>query len=118
MLFHSYTPPVFRVCNNIKKELKDRFGILPRETIDLFLETEISLRANKYYITKILQQEEAIFFYFNKNISITKIQQGIQKLIKNCNSNHVHIEFSTKKDFWGKIIFVGNYPLDLLNLIM
>jgi len=104
--------------NNIKKELKDRFGILPRETIDLFLETEISLRANKYYITKILQQEEAIFFYFNKNISITKIQQGIQKLIKNCNSNHVHIEFSTKKDFWGKIIFVGNYPLDLLNLIM
>ncbi|MEA3499595.1 MAG: transcription-repair coupling factor [Candidatus Marinimicrobia bacterium] len=104
--------------SNIQNELKDRFGTLPRATQNLFIETDISLRADKYYIKKIFQQQNKIFFYFNKDVSITKIQKGIHKLIKNCNSNHVHIEFSMKKDYWGKIIFVGNSPLDLLNLIM
>ena len=104
--------------NKIKNELKDRFGALPQETKNLFIETQISLNANKYYITKILQQEKNIFIYFNNEIPITKIQKGLYQLIKKCNDNYINIEFFTKKELFGKIIFVGNSQLDLLNLIL
>ncbi len=104
--------------NKLQNELKDRFGTLPPETKNLFIETKISLNASLYNITKISQQKRNLLIYFDNEKSIPDTQKSIQKLVNNCNKANINIEFFTKKDLFGKIKFIGNSPLDLLNLVM
>jgi transcription-repair coupling factor (superfamily II helicase) len=107
------------IIDNIKVELLDRFGKIPKETQLLLKITNLRLFAQKLGIERISEDSKYLYIYFFKTLDFSNID--ITKLINNYLGK---IEFiSTKKHYAFKVVkdmsnidiieYVQNFLIDL-----
>ena len=87
----------------IELELKDRFGKIPQETIDLLESIKLRELAEKRFCEKIILKKEKMIITFNKNIT----QNILNNIIKIIQEDRDHI-FSIKEDNNKIKLYVNN----------
>ena len=87
----------------IELELKDRFGKIPQETIDLLESIKLRELAEKRFCEKIILKKEKMIITFNKNIT----QNILNNIINIIQEDRDHI-FSIKEDNNKIKLYVNN----------
>ena len=67
----------------IKKELEDRFGAIPKETVDLLRLTKIRILSSRLSINKITSNLEKITLFLDENNLLTPPDSKIEKIMIN-----------------------------------
>jgi transcription-repair coupling factor (superfamily II helicase) len=69
--------------SEIKKELEDRFGSMPKETADLLTLTQIRILSSKLSINRISSNKEKISLFLDENNLLTPPNSKIEKIMIN-----------------------------------
>ena len=67
----------------IKKELEDRFGAIPKETVDLLKLTKIRILSSRLSINKVTSNLEKISLFLDENNLLTPPDSKIEKIMIN-----------------------------------
>lgn len=68
---------------NIKKELEDRFGKLPKETENLIKFARIRILSSKLLINKILSEQDRIYLFIDLNSPLKPENSKLEKIFLN-----------------------------------
>ena len=83
--------------------IKDRFGELPWETVNLFEEARLSLWLKNFHIESLIKKDGFLILTFQKNVQLTLVQTSAGKLLHVFNEHDIAIEFISKKYLSAKV---------------
>ena len=83
---------------NIKKELEDRFGKLPKETENLIKFARIRILSSKLLINKILSEQDRIYLFIDLNSPLKPENSKLEKIFLNYSNKEMNkIDFVLDK---------------------
>ncbi|MCF7885688.1 MAG: DEAD/DEAH box helicase, partial [Candidatus Marinimicrobia bacterium] len=94
---------------NLRSEIKDRFGKLPVETINLFRTSRLKINSNKANISKIvIKNKGKCELRFRKDSLVDNINRFLLEVRKTCNKMDISYKFKPTE----KLVLILNFNKD------